>query len=329
MTRPSVLVLGAAGRFGAAAVRAFATAGWQVLAQQRRAPAARLPLGAEWVDTPLNQTHALAIRAAGATLVVYAVNPLYTRWNAELMPLFHQGLAVAERLRATFLLPGNVYNFGAGMPALLTPQTAEQPTTPKGRQRVAMEQELAHRAGRGLTSVVVRAGDFFGGDGSGSWFDQAIVARITQGRLVYPGPLDVPHAWAYLPDFARACAALASRPLPPGLTRVHFAGHTLTGSQLLGAIERAAALIGVGAGRGFTVGSLPWPLLRLAGLVHPMSREIARMSYLWRVPHALDGRDLETLTGPLAATPIDAAVRAALLALPAFQPDPQAAMPAR
>ena len=45
MTRPTVLVLGAAGRFGAAAVQAFAQAGWRVLAQQRRAPAT--PLFAE------------------------------------------------------------------------------------------------------------------------------------------------------------------------------------------------------------------------------------------------------------------------------------------
>ncbi|MBK7685297.1 MAG: NmrA family NAD(P)-binding protein [Rhodocyclaceae bacterium] len=36
---PTVLVLGAKGRFGTAAVNAFAAAGWQVRAQSRRADA--------------------------------------------------------------------------------------------------------------------------------------------------------------------------------------------------------------------------------------------------------------------------------------------------
>ena len=45
MSRPTVLVLGANGRFGAAAVNAFAAAGWRVLAQLRRAPS-RLDSGA-------------------------------------------------------------------------------------------------------------------------------------------------------------------------------------------------------------------------------------------------------------------------------------------
>jgi hypothetical protein len=57
-------------------------------------------------------------------VVVHAVNPIYTRWDAELLPLFRQGLAVAEALGARFMLPGNVYNYGSGMPALLDEDTA-------------------------------------------------------------------------------------------------------------------------------------------------------------------------------------------------------------
>ena len=39
------------------------------------------------------------------------------------------------------------------------------------------------------------------------------------------------------------------------------------------------------------------------------------MSYLWRVPHALDGAALQRAVGSQPATPIDAAMREALLAL--------------
>ena len=87
MPRPTVLILGAAGRLGHAAVQAFAAAGWQVLAQQRRAPAGPLPAGATHIGTPLQDTETLAAQAKAARVVVYAVNPAYDRWDAELLPL--------------------------------------------------------------------------------------------------------------------------------------------------------------------------------------------------------------------------------------------------
>ena len=313
MPSRTVLVLGANGRLGAAAVQAFAAAGWRVLAQVRPPPAAPLPGPAAAVDLPLAATDALASRAAEASVVVYAVNPPYTQWDAHALPLLRHGLAVADRLQARFMLPGNVYNFGAGMPPGLAEDTPQRPTTAKGRIRCAMEDEVRARTAAGLSSVVIRAGDFYGG-GVGSWLDLVIARSVSQGRLVYPGPLDVPHAWAYLPDLARAFVAVASRPQPatPTHERFHFAGHTLSGRELLAAIEAAAGDLGLHPGRGWRHAGLPWPLVRALGLVHPMSREIARMSYLWRVPHALDGRRLAAAVGALASTPPADALRHAL-----------------
>ena len=314
MTRPTVLVLGAAGRFGAAAVQAFAAAGWRVLAQQRRTPALPAVPGVEWIDTPLGDTAALAARAAGSNVVVHAVNPIYTRWDAELLPLFRQGLAVAEALGARFMLPGNVYNYGTGMPALLNEDTVARPDTRKAELRVAMEDELQRRAVTGLDSVVIRAGDFFGG-GSGTWIDQAMVKDIGKGRLVYPGPLDRVHAWAYLPDLARAFVAVAGDGGHRGCLRLHFAGHAVTGHDFMAALDEAAGSLGLRPDRGFTVGGMPWGVIRVIGLVHPLMRELARMSYLWRVPHALDGRALQQRLGPLLTTPLVPALRQTLLGL--------------
>ena len=61
--------------------------------------------------------------------------------------------------------------------------------------------------------------------------------------------------------------------------------------------------------------ALPWGVLKAAGLVWPMWREIAEMSYLWQVPHALDGTALERAVGPLQTTSLDSALREALLDL--------------
>ena len=314
MTRHTVLVLGAAGRFGAAAVQAFAAAGWRVLVQQRRAPAASLPAGVTLLNASLADTDTLAAQAAGAQLVVYAVNPPYTRWDTELLPLFELGLAVAERLHARFVLPGNVYNFGAGMPALLHEDTPQRPSTRKGELRLAMEAELQRRAARGLDSVVIRAGDFFG-SGTGSWLDLVIAKNLARGRLVYPGPLDAVHAWAYLPDLARAVVAVAGDGGHRGCLRLHFEGHAVTGREFVDALEEAAASLGLRPAGGFVLRGMPWPLLRVLGLVHPMLRELVRMRYLWQVPHALDGRALQARVGALPATPLVAALRQSLQAM--------------
>ncbi len=317
--RPAVLILGANGRLGCAAANAFDAAGWRVLVQVRRDLSSDLPSCATPLRLPLADPAALAGAAGSASVVVHAVNPAYTRWDAEALPALRDGLDVAERLGAHFMLPGNVYNFGAGMPAHLAEHTLQQPSTRKGQIRVQMEALMAERAAAGhFTASVVRAGDFFGA-GTGNWFDQAIVKSLRSGKLVYPGPLDLPHAWAYLPDLARAFVRVAQQPkLLDGaaFTTWHFAGHTLTGAQLLDGVEAAARELGLAPAQGFRRGGMPWGLIGAVGVFVPLWRELARMAYLWRVPHALDGTRLAALPGgPLPTTPLPIALRESLLAL--------------
>lgn len=318
MSRRSVLVLGATGRLGTAAVAAFAAAGWRVLAQSRRAPGS-LPDGATGLDVALEDGETLAARAAGVGVVVHAVNPPYAEWERRMLPLARRGLDVADRLGALFMLPGNVYGYGAGMPAVLREDTPERPTTGKGRLRVALEAEIRDRArSGGPRAVVLRAGDFYGA-GRGSWFDLAVVRSLRAGKLVYPGPLDVPHPWAYLPDLARAFVAVAGRAgggaPAPAFQSLHFAGHALTGAALLGLVQDAAGDIGLRPARGWRRGGMPWTLIRAMGVFAPGMRAIAEMSYLWRVPHALDGSLLSAQAGEPDETPPRLALRQALLDL--------------
>jgi nucleoside-diphosphate-sugar epimerase len=313
MKQPTVLILGAAGRLGSAAVQAFAAAGWRVLAQQRKATP--LPPGVERLSIALNDTATLAAQAAAAQVVVYAVNPLYDQWDNELLPLARLGMDIAEKLGATLLLPGNVYNYGPAMPALLRADTPQPGGTTKGLQRCAMEAELRQRTTRGrMKAAVIRAGDFYG-QGRGNWFDLAITKDIARGKLVYPGPLDLPHAWAYLPDLAGAFVAVARRAVrgeAPTFEELLFAGHTLTGRELLAGIEAAADSLGLQTAGGWRVAGLPWGLVRVIGLFKPLMRELARMSYLWRMPHAIDGSSLERAVGTLPTTPPARALRLAL-----------------
>ncbi len=313
---PCVLVLGANGRFGLAATQAFAAAGWHVLAHVRRDAVAGMPGSVELVRAPLEAVAGALAGRPTPNVVVHGINPIYTRWDEEALPAARAAMDLAGHLGARFMLPGNVYNYGAGMPALLDETTPQRPTTAKGRIRAEMEAELERRAASGrLCATVVTAGDFFGG-GSGSWLDQAIVKRVARGRLDYPGDPALVHAWAYLPDLARAFVALAEAPAAAPLERFTFAGHSVTGHEFLAAIERAATTLGISTpARGWGHGRMPWPLIRALGVVVPMFRELARMSYLWRVPHALSGRRLATRCPMLPATLLDEAMHASLVAL--------------
>lgn len=313
MADRSVLVLGANGLLGRAAVEAFHAAGWSVVAQVRRGNA-RFPAGVRVVDAPLLEPAKIADAASAARTVVYAINPTYTRWPQDLMPFARAGMDAAARLNARFLLPGNIYNFGRDMPALLNESTPQRPSSRKGALRKTLEDEMRARSRDGLQSVVIRAGDFFGPTRR-TWLDLVIAKSIAGGKLSYPGPLDRSHAWAWLPDLARAFVAVATQPKLAPFSTLHFAGHALTGRQLLDALVAAATARGNAPKGGWRESRFPWPLLRAGGLVVPMWRELAEMAYQWEVPHALDGSALHNLVGELPVTPLAQALVGALGAI--------------
>jgi nucleoside-diphosphate-sugar epimerase len=189
------------------------------------------------------------------------------------------------------------------MPQRLDERTPQRPTSRKGRLRCEMEQSFARA---GVPTIVLRAGDFIERQKTGNWFDSHITAKIDRRRLMYPGPLDRVHAWAFLPDMARAMVGLAERRADwARFEEFGFAGYSLSGGELVAAIESAA-------GQSLKVNGLPWPLVRLAGMVVPQFREVAEMSYLWRVSHAIDGSKLARALPEFLPTPLAVAMAEAL-----------------
>jgi nucleoside-diphosphate-sugar epimerase len=251
--------------------------------------------------------------AHGADVVIHALNPPYTEWDRLALPLVDAAIAAARASGALLMLPGNVYNFGCDLPPRLTPATPEVGNTAKARIRIEAEARIG--AASGIDSVVIRAGDFFGGPQPGSWFDLALASRLAAGRFIYPGRMDIAHAWAYLPDLARVFVRVAEqRAQLRGHHRLHFAGHASTGEELKLAFETAA-------GQTLRGGNLPWWLFRLASPLVPMWRELLAMRYLWQRPHQLDDSALVALIGPVQRTPLQQAVNAALADAGALQPD--------
>jgi nucleoside-diphosphate-sugar epimerase len=305
---PSVLILGANGRFGRAAVHAFANAGWQVRAQARRARP-DWPAGIATVTADALQADALCEAAQGADVIVNALNPLYTEWERLALPLAANALAAAKASSALLMFPGNVYNFGRELPAELRVDTPQVGNTSKARIRIEIERRLGDAAALGVDSVVLRAGDFFGGEGRGTWFDQVIVKSLAKGRMVYPGAAELRRPWAYLPDLAESFVKLAAqRARLRGALNFHFAGHVLSGNELRRGLELAC-------GRPLRFRALPWGMLRLAAPFSPMFRAVLEMRYLWQRPHVLDESALRAQLGTVPKTPLPQALAAALAAL--------------
>jgi nucleoside-diphosphate-sugar epimerase len=302
-----ILVLGAAGQLGHAAAEAFHAAGWQVASVLRGSAAMRAVPGTEIIEVDARDREALVAEARDADIVLNALNPPYTRWAQLAVPFAETAIAAARAAGATLVFPGNVYIYGAGLPGVLNESTPMQPTSRKGAIRVEIEARLRQASAEGLRVIILRAGDFFGGPPTGSWFARIVARELGNGRVTYPGPLDVLHEWAYLPDLAAALVRLVeARERLGGFAEFGFSGHAVTGRELVAAIGRAVRREGLG------VSTMPWWLLRALAPVVPIFRELSEMAYLWREPHRIDGRKLAAVLGGLPHTPFDQAIAAAL-----------------
>lgn len=302
-----VAILGANGRVSNMVAKAFHAAGHEIIAISRSGKAGGLPADIRQRAADALDRQSLIQATEGADILFNGLNPPYTAWSKQVMPLGENVMAAAAHHGAVHLFPGNVYNYGHAIPSLVEDETGFDGSTRKGAIRIQLENLFAEQAARnGVRTIILRAGDFYGGPLTGSWFDLVIAAKIGKRTFTYPGPMECLHSWAYLPDLASTFVALTNHlgELSDFETFL-FPGHAMTGGEMKGLCE-------AGAGHGLTVAGIPWPLLRLGGLVMPMWREISEMAFLWAAPHRMDGGKLQSLLGNVPCTDPRIAVARAL-----------------
>lgn len=289
----SVIVLGAKGRFGRAAAQAFAAAGWDVTR------AGRGLSGPGCVDVDAMDADAVTGACAGHDVIVNAVNPPYDQWARTIPTVTENVIAAAQVSNATVMIPGNVYNYGRALPPVLKEDSPWVANTRKAGIRIRMEHTYRDS---GVRTIVLRGGDFLEDTQTGNWFDTYIAPKAQQGKLTYPGPRDQVHAWAYLPDMARAMVGLAERrsDFAP-FEEFGFDGYALTGDALIQLVEKAV-------GKPMRVSGFPWFALRVMALWSPLMREVLEMRYLWQRPHAVDGTKLRTTLPEFRETPVAEAI---------------------
>jgi len=295
------VVFGAGGAIGGAVVAELVRAGHRVRAVSRGGQA---PEGAQGVAADASDPAQAAHAAAGASVVYHCASPPYTQWPELFPALTSSILGAAESSGAKLVFADNLYAYGP----VDGPLREDLPAAAhgrKGRIRAEMAAQLlaAHRDGRARVAIG-RASDYYGPHGTGSTAGQTVFGRILAGKKPqWPGRLDQPHTFHYLPDIARGLLVLADRREADGQVWHLPAAGPLTAQQFFDMIAQAA-------GQPVPVrASIATPaMLAVAGIFSPLLREMRETTYQFRAPFVIDASKFETAFGHLEPTPHSDAV---------------------
>lgn len=310
-TNRTALVLGATGGIGGAIAKSLMSYGWSVRALVRdpqRAAAGWQGPSPDWIRGDAMQEAEVITAAAGAEVIVHAVNPPgYRDWERLVLPMMANTIAAAKTAGGVrVVLPGTIYNFDPARASLIGADTPQTSRTRKGAIRIKLERML-EEAAPAVPSLVLRAGDFFGPGARASWFAQGMIKPGQPVRRLVNPAVGAGHSWAYLPDLAETFARLLNAPDRLGcVERVQFEGFCDTsGTGIPDAIRRVV-------GRDLPERAFPWWLMRLLSPFGGFPREVVEIEPYWRHPVRLDNRRLIALIGEEVRTPLDQAIAATL-----------------
>ena len=296
-------MLGARGGIGSAVLAELVSRGERVRAVGRTIRPGDVPAGVEVVAADVADPAGAAAAVAGADVVHHCAQPAYDRWPRDFPPLNRSVLDAVAAAGAKLVFADNLYRYGP----VAIPLTEDLPpaaTDPKGRVRAALAAELldAARAGRARVTLGL-ASDYFGPSGVDTALGRTFFGRLTAGKKArWIGRLDQPHAASYLPDVARGLVTLGTRDDADGRAW-HLPCAAPTGQELL-------ELAGAALGRPARAAVASPALLRTAGLVVPLLRELSYVAYQWDRPWTVDASAYERTFGPLPVTPLPDAVAA-------------------
>ncbi|WP_114907423.1 NAD-dependent epimerase/dehydratase family protein [Ornithinimicrobium murale] len=223
----------------------------------------------------------------GAEAIYNCINPPYHRWASDWPPMAAALLRAAEQHGAVLATTSNLYGYGA-VSAPMTEATPLAATGTKGRVRAAMWTQAlaAHDAGR-VRAFEVRGSDYVGGSSLLGMIAPALARRRTAW---VPAPLDIAHSWTDVRDVARLLATGARDERAWGRAWHVPSAEPLTLRELsaVAADQLAVPL---------TVREVPWSVIRAAGVVVPLLRELRETRHQFERPFLLDSSAAQTTFG--------------------------------
>ena len=255
---------------------------------------------------------ALTRATEGAAVLYNCANPRnYTQWEHVWPPLASSLLTAAERTGTVYAITGNLYPYGP-VDGPMHPGLPDAATDHKGvlRARLWADALAAHDAGR-VRTVEVRAADYVGpGIGENGHITRVLPAALQGKAVSMVGRTDLPHSFTDVLDVARTLVASAADERAHGRTWMVPSNAPRSQRQALTEMLAAAGKPPV------TVRRLPAGMFRALGLVVPMMREIAEMSYQWTAPYVIDDHESRAFFG-IEPTPWDEVCRRTVAGLAA------------
>jgi nucleoside-diphosphate-sugar epimerase len=240
----------------------------------------------------------------GATAVYSCVNPPYTSWETDWPPIHEALLGAAQRTGAVLVLCDNLYGLGDTAGRVMREDDALVATGKKGRVRARMAEELleAHAAGR-VRAVVVRSSDYLGPEVTDALMGERVLPKVLAGKAVSVlGSLDEPHTWTYVPDVARLMALGGTDERAWGRAWHTPSAPAMTQRELVQALATEA-------GTTVKVRALPHWVLKAAGLVVPLMRELEETEYQFAAPFVMGDEAARSELG-ISHTPLAEQLRA-------------------
>lgn len=293
-------VLGASGGTGSAIVEELLRRGRRVRAVSR---GGSVPDGAEGFGADVSTPEGAKAACAGAAVVYHAAQPAYIRWPEEFPPLTGAVIEGSASAGAKLVFADNLYIYGPGSPQPLTERTPQRATGRKGATRILMANRLmeAHREDR-VRVAIGRSSDYYGPGGVGTIAGETVFGAALASRTVrWPGSLDMPHQFNYLPDMARALVVLGESAEADGEVFHLPAAEPITGHRFLDLVSEAT-------GRPVKSSVTSRRTLRALGVFSPFMRELVETAYQFEYPFAADDSKFLKAFGPFEPTPQEEAI---------------------
>jgi nucleoside-diphosphate-sugar epimerase len=301
MTDRQLHVVFGAGQVGRALVAHLAGQDKAVRVVARHRPLA-LPEGVDSRAADVTDHEAAADAAKGASVIYQCLNAPYTAWPERFPPLQQGVVAAAERSDALLVTLENVYGYGPTGGTPMTEGMALAATTVKGRARAAMTRELLAASDAGRIRIAIgRASDFFGAGVTESTLGEHVFGKAVDGkRADFIGNPDLLHTYSYVPDIAAGLATLGADERAVGQVW-HLPGpETVTTRVLMDMISKEV-------GHPVGIRNVPRPILSLLGLVNPLMKGLAEMSYEFDAPFILNTTKYQSAFES-DATPLEVAI---------------------
>ncbi|RSM49744.1 NAD-dependent epimerase [Actinoplanes sp. ATCC 53533] len=291
-------VIVGSGPIGSGVARLLAERGESVRVVTRSGTGPAHPL-IERVAADATDADRLTELTHGASALYNCANPKYTQWEALWPPMAAAMLTAAQRSGAVLTITGNLYGYGPVPGGRMTEDSPLAATGRKGRVRIKMWQDAL---ASGVRTVEVRGSDYIGA-GASSVFSAVLLPAITKGRTAWaPGDIDAPHTFTYTGDMARALADLA------GDERAWGRAWHVPSAPALSVRALADRYFALSGAKPVPIRQLPRFVMRTAGVVVPMARELAEMDYQFYAPFIMDSSLTERTFG-LTATDLDVSLR--------------------